>query len=188
MPYYHVVKSGDTMSGIAELYRCRLEDVAKANKATHSNPGLIYPGDRLVIPDSRSAGIYLTIKNDMHVSALHYDTAVEQLEKQITDLLQTKARVMKDHMNRLKNIQSSHYHTHYLTKVTTKPDGYHDTKLDVRQYCQHCGAELNGIDRKFSDMIHIGVMNETGQPITNKNGEGHNEDTIYPGMNYNKTF
>src|SRR5690606_4278747 len=46
---YHIVKPGETMSVIAQNYRRPLSRLLAANPAI-VNPGLIYPGQRVLIP------------------------------------------------------------------------------------------------------------------------------------------
>lgn len=46
---YHIVKPGETMSVIAQNYRRPLSELLAANPAI-VNPGMIYPGQRIVIP------------------------------------------------------------------------------------------------------------------------------------------
>ncbi len=46
---YHIVKPGETMSVIAKNYRRPLRELLAANPSI-VNPGLIYPGQQIVIP------------------------------------------------------------------------------------------------------------------------------------------
>ena len=49
----HVVKAGETLSGIAESYGVSLQDLIRANGIT--NPSLIWVGQELVIPPAPPA-------------------------------------------------------------------------------------------------------------------------------------
>lgn len=185
MSYYHVVKVGDTMYDIAKLYQCSLSDLIEMNKRTHPNPDLIHPGDKLQLPGNAfRAKIHMQIREDMDASAKYYDAAIEEQEKILAKLKTIKARVMEDHMIRLKAIQAGHHHVRYFTRVTTVPDGYHDTKHDQRNFCEDCGAELNGIDRPLSEMQFVGTLNLTGHTFVLKDGSGKDLGLFRPGMNY----
>lgn len=46
----YVVKSGDNLSKIAQQYKMKWQEIFKANKGMIKNPNLIYPGQKLVIP------------------------------------------------------------------------------------------------------------------------------------------
>ena len=48
----YIVKSGDTLSGIAERYGSTVADIASASGV--SNPDMIYTGQVLTIPDAGS--------------------------------------------------------------------------------------------------------------------------------------
>lgn len=184
MSYYHVVKAGDTMYDIANLYQCHLPDLIEINKRTHPNPDLIHPGDKLSLPTSVfRAKMHMQVHEDMAASARYYDEAIEEQEKILARLKGVKSKVMNDHMTRLKAIQAGHYHVRYFTRITTVPDGYHDTKDDRRNFCEDCGAELNGIDRPFSSMQFVGTLNLTGTVIKEMQG-GKEVACYYPGMNY----
>jgi nucleoid-associated protein YgaU len=49
-PQVYVVKSGDTMSKIADRFNVSLDDLLEANKDTIKDPDLIAIGDRVIIP------------------------------------------------------------------------------------------------------------------------------------------
>lgn len=51
----YTVKSGDTLSGIAERNRVGLNDVIKANPQI-KNPNMIFPGQQVTIPNGRQIG------------------------------------------------------------------------------------------------------------------------------------
>ncbi|MGQ9898520.1 MAG: LysM peptidoglycan-binding domain-containing protein [Acidobacteriota bacterium] len=51
----HRVRIGDTLSGIAQQYGTTVADLQRANPSI-TNPNLIYPGQRMVIPGSGSPG------------------------------------------------------------------------------------------------------------------------------------
>lgn len=50
----YTVRSGDSLSAIANRYGSNVDDIARANGIR--NPNLIYPGQRLTIPGSNNAG------------------------------------------------------------------------------------------------------------------------------------
>ena len=53
----YVVQPGDTMSGIAKRYQISLTELLKAN-SNITNPGMIYVGQKITIPDTGSLAAY----------------------------------------------------------------------------------------------------------------------------------
>lgn len=76
----HIVKKGETLSGIASMYNTTYQELAKYNNI--ENPNLIYPGDKIKIPNTRKEIIYIVKPGDtLSEIALKYDTTVQKLVK-----------------------------------------------------------------------------------------------------------
>ncbi|WP_346934588.1 LysM peptidoglycan-binding domain-containing protein [Clostridium sp.] len=65
---YYIVKSGDTLSGIAQIYGTTTQVLASTNNI--SNPNLIYPGQKIILPSgssssegNTSSSSYYTVKS-----------------------------------------------------------------------------------------------------------------------------
>jgi GH25 family lysozyme M1 (1,4-beta-N-acetylmuramidase) len=80
---YYIVQSGDTLSGIAEKYGTTTGTLASINNI--SNPNLIYPGQKIVLPsgstNSGSSSLYYTVKSGDTLSeiAQKYGTTTQSL-------------------------------------------------------------------------------------------------------------
>ncbi len=85
---YYIVKSGDTLSGIAQEYGTTTKVLASINNI--SNPNLIYPGQKIVLPSgsssskgNASSSSYYTVKSGDTLSeiAQRFDTTTSTLVK-----------------------------------------------------------------------------------------------------------
>lgn len=85
---YYTVQSGDTLSGIAEKYNTTYQVLASINGI--SNPNLIYPGQKIVLPSgsssskgNASSSSYYTVKSGDTLSAIaqRFDTTTSTLVK-----------------------------------------------------------------------------------------------------------
>jgi LysM repeat protein len=79
---YHVVRTGDTLSEIAEMYGTTVEQLAKWNNIPDVN--MIKIGQKLIVQKSASPHeTYYTVKRDDTLSEIAemYGTTVEQLAK-----------------------------------------------------------------------------------------------------------
>ena len=82
-PNVYIVKSGDTLSGIAEMYNTSYQELARYNNI--SNPDLIYPGEEIRIPqgDSNNTNnIYIVKPGDtLSEIAEKYNTTYQELAR-----------------------------------------------------------------------------------------------------------
>lgn len=60
---YYVVKKGDSLSKIASMYGCTVDDILILNPNI-TNPNIIYPGQTIVVPTSKDTRIYTVQKDD----------------------------------------------------------------------------------------------------------------------------
>jgi len=72
---YYIVKSGDTLSGIAQKYGTTIKVLASTNNI--SNPNLIYPGQKIILPTDSSlskgnisSSPYYTVKSGDTLSGI----------------------------------------------------------------------------------------------------------------------
>ena len=79
-PSVYIVKSGDTLSGIAEKYGTTYQELAKINNI--ENPNLIYPGEEIRIPSNNTSIVY-TVKPGDTLSGIaeKYGTTYQELAK-----------------------------------------------------------------------------------------------------------
>ena len=81
-PNVYIVKKGDTLSGIANMYNTTYQELASYNNI--SNPNLIYPGQEIRIPNgsNNSETIYIVKKGDtLSKIANMYNTTYQHLAK-----------------------------------------------------------------------------------------------------------
>lgn len=86
----YIVKSGDTLSGIASKYGTTYQELARINNI--SNPNLIYPGQVLKIEEKKvqklkvnaNSGLWLLDENGRKIKAYAKDTEVEYLAEGYT--------------------------------------------------------------------------------------------------------
>ncbi len=71
---YYIVKSGDTLSGIAQKYGTTTKVLASINNI--SNPNLIYPGQKIILPSGSSSSKGNTISSS-HYTVKSGDTLSE---------------------------------------------------------------------------------------------------------------
>lgn len=79
-PDIYIIQKGDTLSGIAFRYRTTVQQLVSLNHI--SNPNLIFPGSRLILPISSSApqSRYVVRAGDtLYGIALKYNTTVAAL-------------------------------------------------------------------------------------------------------------
>lgn len=91
----HIVKAGETLWLISQLYEVSLESIIRSNPSIH-NPNLIYPGEEIIIPvlfksegktkqQSRLEGRLLTLINEERtkngLSQLQYDRPLSDAAK-----------------------------------------------------------------------------------------------------------
>lgn len=72
-PNVYIVKSGDTLSGIASMYGTTYQELAKYNNI--ENPNLIYPGEEIRIPPTNQPNneVIYTVKPGDTLSQIAYD-------------------------------------------------------------------------------------------------------------------
>ena len=82
----YIVKSGDTLSGIASKYGTTYQELARINNI--SNPNIIFPGQVLKIEEEKitqslkvtaNSGLWLLDSNGRKIKAYAKDTEVEYL-------------------------------------------------------------------------------------------------------------
>lgn len=79
-PSVYIVKKGDTLSEIANMYNTTYQKLAKYNNI--SNPNLIYPGQEIRIPTRETDNIYIVKKGDtLSKIASMYNTTYQKLAK-----------------------------------------------------------------------------------------------------------
>ena len=78
--YVYIVKSGDTLSGIASKYKTTYQELAKYNNI--ENPNIIYVGQEIKIPSASNNNIYIVRSGDTLTSiASKYNTTYQELAK-----------------------------------------------------------------------------------------------------------
>ncbi|MBR2712786.1 MAG: LysM peptidoglycan-binding domain-containing protein [Bacilli bacterium] len=82
-PNVYIVKAGDTLSGIAEMYNTTYQELARYNNI--SDPDLIYPGEEIRIPtnNTSSSTIIYTVKPGDTLSEIAemYNTTYQELAR-----------------------------------------------------------------------------------------------------------
>jgi LysM repeat protein len=82
--YIHTVRPGETVYSIAQRYRSSIQEILRTNYLIPpvTDPGLIYPGNVLVVPDLSTAGrvIYIVNRGEgLNTIAYRFSTPLELL-------------------------------------------------------------------------------------------------------------
>ena len=76
----YIVRKGDTLSKIAEMYNTTYQELAKYNNI--ENPNLIYPGEEIKIPNNSNQIVYIVKPGDtLSGIAEKYNTTYQELAK-----------------------------------------------------------------------------------------------------------
>lgn len=80
LPSVYIVRKGDTLSKIAEMYNTTYQELAKYNNI--ENPNLIYPGEEIKIPNNSNQIVYIVKPGDtLSGIAEKYNTTYQELAK-----------------------------------------------------------------------------------------------------------